>query len=497
MATCRSCQKEIEPVKHQCKNCGRCTKCYNCTSQRCAKYPISKMYADASYTLNSLPRALGVEWEISHIPEGFGRKLQMATIYTNPTTFQQNYDISIHRDGSVTPSGFEAVTEPKIGRLFHDLMTKAHKVFEETPGLKCNESTGYHVHVDASNESNQTFRNFMYFYLKMEDEIYRRLCRKDRIHNECCVPLSVYTRKYFNYTDLLSSSISNAGFFRMILSIYGIDTEADNYELLLSNSRFKRLKDNRRAFGFERHNNPRYSGMNIHALYHMGTLEWRMKEGTIDPIESMGWPLFCGWFTHLGLSLPIKTLVATNTIEEFLALPQVPKRVVKFTEQMLAMVEDKNKPAKKSLPELEEFETEVLRDDPIPELLPGQEPRVPAANPRGTVTFNRGGVMTGRIDVGQLDTGVVTRNNRIGDWAFPVQTRPATTEPNGLGDPQPQMDWLTEVRRAQERLRDAQNQATPPPPPIQTVRPTFAEWAQQERQRNRIARANNQERERT
>jgi hypothetical protein len=39
----------------------------------------------------------------------------------------------------------------------------------------------------------------------------------------------------------------------------------------------------------------RYCDLNVHSWFFRGTVEIRVKEGTVMPKEIVGWPLFCLW----------------------------------------------------------------------------------------------------------------------------------------------------------------------------------------------------------
>jgi hypothetical protein len=54
-------------------------------------------------------------------------------------------------------------------------------------------------------------------------------------------------------------------------------------------------KGNKRTPGQAEGGGCRYASMNLHSHFHRGTVEFRLKEGTITPEEFIMWPLFCGW----------------------------------------------------------------------------------------------------------------------------------------------------------------------------------------------------------
>jgi hypothetical protein len=166
------------------------------------------------------------------------------------------------------------------------------------------------------------------------------------------------------------------------------------------------LRQHKYGYEFNGINN-RYTGLNIQSWYHRATIEWRMKEGTIDPTELMYWPLFCGWFTHLATKLSDQTMDAVGTLDELVSkyMPvkllehwYLPKQQeIKQRPKITAIVEetrwdpyappsiptseyvrDRNEPDERdySCPECREYECEcraVNEDDNEPDVLTYQD----------------------------------------------------------------------------------------------------------------------------
>jgi hypothetical protein len=193
--------------------------------------------------------------------------------------------------------------------------------------LDCNNTCGYHVHIDCSQETSKELRHFLYVYLKLEKEIYAKMCRRDRINNNACIPLMTYVDPNFNLESLLDFKMTSEDFSTFIHSFYGIKKDKSFYSRVHSHAILDRLKQNRRAFGYEREDNPRYAGLNIHAYYTLGTIEWRMKEGTLNTDVCRLWPLFCGWFTHIALTKPIRVLKQIENLNDMIQL--MPKTLQK------------------------------------------------------------------------------------------------------------------------------------------------------------------------
>lgn len=308
-----------------CIECGFCAKCGQCRPKRCTrKMPLR--YAGTTYRINPLRRALGLEYEIGSYNDALGQTLGRYADNAGDAR------LACHRDGSVKPMECEWVTKPIVGDDAHGVLTFMADLLNRSKSAIVNETCGLHVHVDACKESSAAVRRFLYLYLRLEEEIYGRLCARHRSDNSYCTPLLAYVLKRFpKFTpDTLTDSAADFKFMTFILSLYGARAE-DGFDFRVNRSFWERLTRNQHAFGYDRHNNPRYCGMNLHSWYRQGSIEWRMKEMTIKYSDDahndlLYWPLFCGWFTHIGLNtLRTEKLADIRTLTDFANLPALPK----------------------------------------------------------------------------------------------------------------------------------------------------------------------------
>jgi len=71
----------------------------------------------------------------------------------------------------------------------------------------------------------------------------------------------------------------------------GGNTLAPKEELVLKAERLSMRKG-------ERYDWCRYVGLNLHSWMYRGTVEWRMKEASVELEELVTWPVWCGWFVE-------------------------------------------------------------------------------------------------------------------------------------------------------------------------------------------------------
>lgn len=143
----------------------------------------------------------------------------------------------------------------------------------------------------------------MVVFQMVQDEVFRFLVTSDRKDNQYCHPLE------FNLSTLMSLTTNTAAklFFasylyrlvpQVVLSIDSISIRAEKLRDFKS-----RLDAHKRdKFGTSR----RYDALSLHSFNMRGTLEFRLKEGTMKMADLINWPLWCGWFVQKVSSLPDK-----------------------------------------------------------------------------------------------------------------------------------------------------------------------------------------------
>jgi Putative amidoligase enzyme len=305
---CEGCKKKYASprgVLHE--NCGVCRKCCEC--RNAPKFlPDKKLnitetsHLGGKSLLTRLPRTIGVELEIADWKSLMGGSTTGRNI--------PNLRFTIAHDWSVKPSEQEMVVSPLRGDAVMVGMLELSRA-ATAAGVVLNESCALHVHVGAKDLSYWDLRRLLTVYGMLEGEIYSRLIVPHRTHmpsihycqmmtvphlSEGCDRCERYDRQYpgqRRVPESLTTSLSRMWLATstedlklcMLRMLYGIENP----------SNFPTTVSTRKGGHWEF---CRYFGLNLHSWMHRMTVEFRMKEATVDPWEIVFWPLWCGWFVH-------------------------------------------------------------------------------------------------------------------------------------------------------------------------------------------------------
>ena len=305
---------------HHCKHCGRCRTICHCRGRAGAMYvPSSHAAAIGSSSMYiKSRRAIGLELELSEFGSWRVRRDEDGRLGKPPWT----YPYTVTHDGSVQPSGLEAVFNPMYGdqMILNGLNTIAEHVY--TNDCKVNNTCGFHVHVNAQDWDWYDIQKMLTLWLKLErgTKLYS-LC--GRMPNTHCQTWTKWMAERGMTT--LDPNISK--FKRDVLCLlYNVDTDriplefgaADKsrdykhrmqyhkehprdyplprrQDFVPTLTELKRITHNR---GWNRAVASRYLNLNIHSWKYRGTLEYRLGAGTVDPTDIRMWPLFCLWLTE-------------------------------------------------------------------------------------------------------------------------------------------------------------------------------------------------------
>ena len=308
---CRSCGC----VCFECRACGRthggqkvCWCCQQCeTVCSCRKRPGWYKGLDQIKTLavrgvhrvvNTLQRPLSVEVELAEWKGVLG--------WGGGTYFHY---MRVH-DGSVVPSGQEMVSTPMTGdQVVYGLSELGGTLAQR--GATINNTCGFHVHVDATEFSYQDILRLLWLYLQFEDDIYNYLVTPDRVATRYCKKLDALTHKL---VGVGVKSPQNKQLVRDVLyemCLGGRPTRLYPPGQQDPRSGFKTTIHTLRASKYgagerqatDRRRVMRYAGFNIYSWFHRGSVEFRMKEGLLDPVDMIGWTLLCGWLVEAAYRL--------------------------------------------------------------------------------------------------------------------------------------------------------------------------------------------------
>jgi hypothetical protein len=289
--SCSSCREKHGP-NHFCKFCQRCKKVCECRARPHYTHPSELGVVKSTTRINTLQRKLGLELELAN--------WETVRAYE----FSKVKYVVAH-DSSVKPSEQEMVLNPMYGDRFLSSIVELATGLESS-NATVNETCGLHVHVEGGDLSYWAIRRLLTVYSRIEGEIYDYLIlphrrdiptvthycqmltrphtycdrceRYDRQHPDKPVPESIgltLTRM----RQAKSTSDLKACLFRMM---YGLEDLSNHMSEVQA----------KKAGKYEW---IRYFGLNLHSWMYRGTIEFRMKEGTIDVTELINWPLWCGW----------------------------------------------------------------------------------------------------------------------------------------------------------------------------------------------------------
>lgn len=319
VVVCNNCRHYVLK-EHYCRFCSQCKTICLCRKRAgigTFEVPIARAagIGSSSMFIHSR-RAIGLELELSNFGQWVVREKDRGRIPNGPT-------YTIDHDGSVKPSGMEAVISPMAGdqMIIPGLNAIATHVWNNN--CEVNETCGYHVHVDARDFSWHDIQKTLAIWMALESqpELWKLAGRPPTSFSE---PWISWWKSKTKDTIALDIKKFKAQVIRML---YNVDTdtykehlakvkELDVYQDALKRAQYyinqgekniklprkvdyvnvinnhKALKINR---GWNRAVRSRYMDLNIHSWLYRGTLEFRLGAGTVDPNDIRMWPLFCLW----------------------------------------------------------------------------------------------------------------------------------------------------------------------------------------------------------
>lgn len=252
-------------------------------------------------TVNRLARPLGVELEMINTAE-----MQRQFNYTFGTW---------EHDGTIKPTGSELVLSPASGDKFIQQIVNTYAAIERfKPGV--NATCGFHVHVQGGDLNPWDIRKLIAVWHGIEPDVYKYLVESARVNSAYAIPFSKETNG-----DITPWQFSRRDVLTLMRHKFCVDGEKIKIALIKklyrlnlvapqskdpaliqryrqASAQFDMWKKNKRTPGQAAGQGCRYASLNLHSWFHRGTVEFRLKEGTLDPEELVFWPLFCGWIVH-------------------------------------------------------------------------------------------------------------------------------------------------------------------------------------------------------
>lgn len=182
-------------------------------------------------------------------------------------TFDLPRGFGITRDGSLD-NGIEVLTPPAMGSHLVDTVTQAMSVLRES-GWEVSSRCGLHTHIDLRDKRyDMRFLARLFTLGFAFEELLYNLQREDRHDNTYSIPL----RHEYGF---------NAGRGNVAADFEFMYEKVDKKERWAR----MRLREGRR----DKYAGQRYMGFNFHSVFHRGSLEVRVHEGTLDENRALGW----------------------------------------------------------------------------------------------------------------------------------------------------------------------------------------------------------------
>lgn len=236
----------------------------------------------------------GIEIEMTGITKGRAQKTVAKVLESTNTGRAHSYDNhyvidssgrkwSCEHDGSIRTTRSDG--SPTGNRMYSVELVSPILTYEDIPqlqtiirelkkaGARVNESCGIHIHVDGANHTANSLFNLTELFVARQDLIYDALDNNARAHR-WCRKISVTLRDAIKKEHKALSDIERIWY-----------SEAnDNYCGRIDHS----------------HYNPtRYHGLNLHAFFSKGTIEFRLFNSTLHAGKIKAYIQFClavsGW----------------------------------------------------------------------------------------------------------------------------------------------------------------------------------------------------------
>jgi len=315
--------------------------------------------------LNLLARPLGVELEYS-VVKGFLEAMDKVRL-------DEARAWEWEHDGTLTKGGKELVCYPASGDGFLKMIAKIVEM-QQIWEPQVDKSCGFHVHVQAKDLKMVDLRRLIALWCRVEKYLYGTLVKLERAYSRedgrhYCRPIAVtgdvrveswqftetdvlrLMRKRLLEVNTLSTTTPEDRIRAFLLKkLYGLDWSQvikpiaaieppkkgeENYlqkyqtwqAYLLKLDQLDRIKSQFNAIkAYKRTNHGeggcRYAAMNVHAYFYTGktpTIEFRLKEGTMEAEELIFWPLFCGWFVESATRLDDNEVLAVHSLRDWIA----------------------------------------------------------------------------------------------------------------------------------------------------------------------------------
>ncbi len=171
-------------------------------------------------------------------------------------------------DGSIEGNGRELIASPSNGNILWSRV-KLLERWAIDNDVYVNRSCGMHIHFDATDTTWQDLRAIALVTLKIEQHLFDML-PPSRQNSRWCKRISM------NAYSLMNCS---------------------------SSEEFTELWYDESGISRDKYNDSRYHGLNLHARYYLGTIEFRYHSGTLNADKIINWIKICNSIVSTGIKL--------------------------------------------------------------------------------------------------------------------------------------------------------------------------------------------------
>ena len=228
----------------------------------------------ASCLIDSKPTEVSIS--SNHDPYSKGRLvgIEAECIYPNNDFLESPKNWKLTHDGSITtPDGYscvEWVSQPSNGSKLRETIVNLNK-WAISEQAEVNSSCGLHIHIDATDTTWRDLVDIAIVGSFIEKHIYNMMPKSRKGSNWCRrIPISI---------ERLRHMTSEEEFIDTWYDYAGSYPSLDKY------------------------NDARYIGLNMHARYYLGTIEFRYHSGTLNKTKITNWIKICNSIVETGMKL--------------------------------------------------------------------------------------------------------------------------------------------------------------------------------------------------
>ncbi len=275
-----------------CLRCNACKSHHAEGTYRGRDFPIRKCVhtsvdapVPALYWLNPIKRDVGVEVELAYFTEPHA---------ANPIPNFKHCTYRKVGDSSVQPAGVELNVNPLKGdnivRGLSEMLRWLHKNEADV-----NSTCGYHVHIDSADLNAKEVLRVVALFQALQTQIFGTLVHAGRATNQFCAQLSYPLADLQQLLVGGSAAVVKEWFHKKLYDLHLTpEKNPSERKTILAGLRTEKQR---------KYNDGRRSAINVHSWMMRGTLEFRCKEGTLDPCDFLMWPQFCAAFVECAIKL--------------------------------------------------------------------------------------------------------------------------------------------------------------------------------------------------